>query len=90
MQWAYPNGWAPLHFLIILGLRRYGYEGDAQRIAEKWLKTNLDWFTNHGVFLEKYNVVDPTKPPSKGLYSTPAGFGWSNAIFEWICEEFVE
>lgn len=86
-QWAYPNGWAPLHFMTVRGLQRYGYHEEAHRIATKWLKTNLDWFNKHGVFLEKYNVVTPGKPPRKGLYPSQTGFGWTNSIFELFCEE---
>ena len=89
-QWAYPNGWAPLHFLVVMGLRRYGYHDDAKRIVHKWLNTNLDWFNKHGLFLEKYNVVSPDKPPVKGVYPTQIGFGWTNAIFERFCQEFVD
>ena len=89
-QWAYPNGWAPLHFLVIKGLLRYGYKKDAQRIAMKWLKTNLVWFEENGVFLEKYNVVSPDKPPLKGVYPSQTGFGWTNAIFEQLCHEFID
>ena len=89
-QWAYPNGWAPLHFLIVKGLQRYGYQEDARRIAMKWLKTNLDWFNTHGVFLEKYNVVTPDKPPAKGLYPSQTGFGWTNSVFEAFCKEFID
>jgi alpha,alpha-trehalase len=89
-QWAYPNGWAPLHFLVIKGLERYGYHREARRIAIKWLKTNLAWFNEHGVFLEKYNVVDPKKPPLKGVYPSQTGFGWTNAIFERLCQEYVD
>jgi len=88
-QWAYPNGWAPLHFLVVKGLQRYGYHDDAHRIAIKWLKTNLDWFNHHGVFLEKYNVVQPDKPPVKGVYPSQTGFGWTNAVFERFCQEFI-
>ncbi|HTE22023.1 MAG TPA: trehalase family glycosidase [Candidatus Limnocylindria bacterium] len=88
-QWAYPNGWAPLHYIVIKGLQRYGYDEDARRIALKWLKTNLDWFNKHGVFLEKYNVVSPGKPPAKGVYPSQTGFGWTNAVFERLCQEFV-
>jgi alpha,alpha-trehalase len=90
LQWAYPNGWAPLHFIVVEGLKRYGYHEDAERIARKWLKTNLDWFTQHGEFLEKYNVVSPSKPPTDGLYPTHTGFGWTNAIFERFCQEFID
>ena len=27
LQWAYPNGWAPLHFIVVQALERYGYHG---------------------------------------------------------------
>jgi alpha,alpha-trehalase len=90
VQWAYPNGWAPLHFIVVQALRRYGYHDDARRIAQKWLKNNLDWFTNHHVFLEKYNVVSPEKPPQKGVYPGQTGFGWTNAVFERFCQDFVD
>lgn len=89
-QWAYPNGWAPLHFLIIKALERYGYHNDAKRIAMKWLKTNLSWFNEHGVFLEKYNVVSPEKPPVKGVYPSQTGFGWTNSIFEKLCQDYID
>lgn len=89
-QWAYPNGWAPLHFLVVKGLQRYGYDEDARRIATKWLQTNLSWFNKEGVFLEKYNVVNPEKPPVKGVYPSQTGFGWTNAIFERFCQEFID
>jgi alpha,alpha-trehalase len=89
-QWAYPNGWAPLHFLIVKGLLAYGYRDDARRIAMKWLKTNLSWFNDHGVFLEKYNVVTPEKPPARGVYPSQTGFGWTNGVFEYFCREFID
>ncbi len=89
-QWAYPNGWAPLHYVVIQALQRYGYHEDARRIAMKWLKTNLNWFKENHVFLEKYNVVAPEKPPLKGLYPSQIGFGWTNAVFERLCQDFVD
>lgn len=89
-QWAHPNGWAPLQFLVVKGLQRYGYRKDARRIGMKWLKGNLDWFNEHGVFLEKYNVVAPEKPPVKGVYPSQTGFGWTNAVFERFCQEFID
>ncbi len=88
-QWAYPNGWAPLHYLVIVGLENYGYHDDARRIAMKWLKTNLDWFNKHGVFLEKYNVVNPKNPPEKGLYPSQTGFGWTNSVFTYLVNKYL-
>jgi len=89
-QWAHPNGWAPLHFLVIQGLERYGYHEEAKRITLKWVKTNLDWFNEHGVFIEKYNVVTPDKPPAKGVYPSQMGFGWTNAVFEYLCNQYID
>lgn len=90
VQWAYPNGWAPLHFIVVKGLQKYGYEEEARRIAMKWLRTNLNWYNKHGVFLEKYNVVQPNKPPAKGVYPSQTGFGWTNSVFERFCQEFID
>ncbi len=89
-QWAYPNGWAPLHFIVIKGLERYGYEFEARRIGMKWLRTNLNWFEKNNVFLEKYNVAAPEKPPIKGVYPSQTGFGWTNSIFEWLCRKYID
>lgn len=88
-QWAYPNGWAPLHYLVIEGLERYGYHAEAERVARKWLATNLHWFERHGVFLEKYNVVDPSKRPLEGVYPSQEGFGWTNGVFVYLAERYA-
>jgi alpha,alpha-trehalase len=79
-----------LHLLVTRGLERYGFHEDAHRIAMKWLKTNLNWFVLHGIFLEKYNVVSPDKPPAKGVYPSQTGFGWSNAVFERLCQDYID
>ena len=89
-QWAYPNGWAPLHFIVVRALERYGYHADAQRIVMKWLGCNLAWFNAHGIFLEKYNVVNPEKPPMKGVYPAQIGFGWTNSVFERFCQDYID
>ncbi len=90
VQWAYPNGWAPTHFIVVEALKRYGYNKDAERIARKWLKTNLNWFNEHNEFMEKYNVVSPDKPPAEGVYPTHTGFGWTNSVFERFCQDYID
>jgi alpha,alpha-trehalase len=90
VQWAFPNGWAPLQYIVVEGLLKYGYHEDAKRIALKWVKNNLDWFNANHVFLEKYNVVSPEKPPQKGVYPSQTGFGWTNAVFERFCQQFID
>ncbi len=89
-QWAFPNGWPPLHFIVLEGLENYGYHDEAKRLARKWIKTNLYWFERDGVFLEKYNVVKPHKHPVEGVYPSQTGFGWTNAIFKYLCEKYLD
>lgn len=89
-QWAAPNGWAPLQFMTVKGLERYGYHDEASRIVQRWLKTNLNWYNRHGVFLEKYNVLNPAKSPLEGVYPSQTGFGWTNAIFERFCQDYID
>lgn len=89
-QWSFPNGWAPLHLIVVYGLDAYGYNVEAQRIVRKWLRTNLDQFNKHGLFFEKYNVVRPDKPPKEGVYPSQSGFGWTNAIFYRLCTDFLQ
>lgn len=89
MQWDYPNGWAPLQWMVIKGLQNYGYFHEAERIAQKWLASNLIYFKKHGVFIEKYNVVNPEKEPKDGVYPTQIGFGWTDSVFTLLYKEFV-
>jgi alpha,alpha-trehalase len=88
VQWAYPNGWAPLQYIVVEGLKKYGYHKEAERIAAAWVKTNVSWFERHGVFLEKYNVVNPKKHPVEGVYPSQTGFGWTNAVLLRFVEDF--
>jgi alpha,alpha-trehalase len=80
-QWAYPNGWAPLHWIVIEGLQKYGFTSEANAIVRKWLETNLRYYERHGVFREAYNVVDHDKEPKAGVYPPQLGFGWTNGVF---------
>lgn len=80
-QWLFPNGWAPLHWLVIQGCLEYGYETEALRLTRRWLHTNLRSFNRHGRLYEKYNVVDLDQPPKDGVYPNQTGFGWTNAVF---------
>lgn len=88
-QWAYPNGWAPLHYFVCEGLERYGYTDVAKDIAMRWLKTNTDWFVAHQEFLEKYNVVQTQHWPTDGVYPTQSGFAWTNAIYSHMATRYL-
>ncbi|KAF2084340.1 glycoside hydrolase family 37 protein [Saccharata proteae CBS 121410] len=91
-QWDYPFGWAPQQMLAWVGLQRYGYEADAQRLAYKWCYMVTKAFVDfNGVVVEKYDVTRPIDPHKveaeygnqgsdfKGV--PKEGFGWVNASY---------
>jgi alpha,alpha-trehalase len=88
-QWAYPNGWAPLHWLVVNGLDSYGYKDEAKSLARTWLSNNLEHFEQNGVFREAYNVVNPEMPPKPGVYPPQLGFGWTNGVFIDLARKFL-
>ena len=80
-QWAYPNGWAPLQWIVVDGLMRYGFLDDARRIMQKWCANCATVFKHTGEMWEKYNVIEIDTIPEEGLYGSVSGFGWSNSVF---------
>jgi alpha,alpha-trehalase len=80
-QWAYPNGWAPLQWVVVQGLERSGFHEDARRLRERWCANCARIFAVTGTMWEKYNVVDVSTQPESGLYGSLAGFGWTNGVF---------
>jgi len=78
-QWDWPNGWAPLHWIAIQGLRRYGHEKLANEIKKRWLNTVQARFDKTGKFYEKYNVIDDALAGG-GEYVGQEGFGWTNGV----------
>lgn len=79
-QWDAPNGWAPLQWMSILGLERYGHHSLAKKIAERWIQLNKDVFARTGKLMEKYNVVDTHLEAGGGEYEGQDGFGWTNGV----------
>lgn len=84
-QWDAPYGWAPLQLLACEGLRRYGYNEEADRISAAFLSTVLKEFMEHGVVVEKYDVERRESDTAGGVrfgydYNV-VGFGWTNAAF---------
>jgi len=79
-QWDYPNGWPPLHWITVMGLKRYGYFEEAARIALKWLRLCADVFARTGSMWEKYNVVE-CSPDAVSIYPNQKGFGWTNGVY---------
>ena len=82
-QWAYPNGWAPLHWLVDAGLERYGYANEARAVRVAWLETVANEFERTGALWEKYNVTAARDHAvEEGVYGQVSGFGWTNAVFK--------
>lgn len=79
-QWDAPNGWAPLHWMSIIGLENYQQNELATEIAKRWIKLNTDVFKRTGKLMEKYNVVDTHLEAGGGEYSGQDGFGWTNGV----------
>ncbi|CAM4202522.1 trehalase family glycosidase [Pseudoalteromonas byunsanensis] len=79
-QWDSPNGWAPLHWFAIKGLRDYGQFELAQDIAMRWLNMVKQDFATRHCLLEKYNVCEPKKTAGGGEYQVQQGFGWTNGV----------
>jgi alpha,alpha-trehalase len=78
-QWDAPNGWAPLQWIAIDGLRRHGQPELAAQIAAAWVKENARVYCNTGKLVEKYNVRDAGQGAG-GEYPVQDGFGWTNAV----------
>ncbi len=87
-QWDAPNGWAPLHWVAIQGLRNYGYNELAAEIKRRWITTNVNIYSRHGKLIEKYNVVDPGNAAGGGgEYPLQDGFGWTNGVLLALLKE---
>ncbi len=83
-QWDAPFGWAPLQMIAVEGLRRYGYDAAADRLSAKFVDLVSKEFDEHGVILEKYDLVQRESDVAAGIeygYSENViGFGWTNAV----------
>lgn len=90
-QWDAPFGWAPLQWIAIEGLRRYGFTSPADRLSENFLSMVVDEFSRIGTLEEKYDVVrrraDVSRSLRFGYRTNEAGFGWTNAVFTALHDE---
>jgi len=78
-QWDAPNGWAPLQWIAVAGLRRYGETALADTITERWLAMVERQYHATGQLFEKYQV-ETGEAGGGGEYPVATGFGWTNGI----------
>jgi alpha,alpha-trehalase len=83
-QWDSPFMWAPLVYFTVEGLRNYGFNDEAKRIAGKFTATTKRVYERTGANFEKYNadtgdchvdgIIDV------GYSENVVGFGWTNGV----------
>ncbi|RBP17727.1 alpha,alpha-trehalase [Roseiarcus fermentans] len=93
-QWDRPNGWAPIQYLAVEGLRVYGEPDLAREIARRWIATNVASYAALGVLAEKYDV---DRPPAAGAavgrggeYGLQVGFGWTNGVLAALMADYPD
>ena len=84
-QWDGPNGWPPLEWLTIEGVRRYRRADLAATAATRWLNLIQRTYRSTGRMMEKYDVVNVNRKAGGGEYPTQDGFGWTNGVALALC-----
>jgi alpha,alpha-trehalase len=90
-QWDRPNGWAPLQWMAVEGLRRYGRHATAETIRTRWLETVQTVYAREHRLVEKYALrpspQDAASGGGGGEYPLQDGFGWTNGVVRrWLAE----
>jgi len=82
-QWDFPYAWAPTQLVAIEGMRKYGFNADADRISYNFLSMIAANFRHDGTIREKYNAVTRSSETAvkAGYNINVVGFGWTNAVF---------
>jgi alpha,alpha-trehalase len=78
-QWDAPNGWAPLQWIAVAGLERYGETALAREIGTRFLASVEELYAAEGKLVEKYDV-EAGGTAGGGEYPNQDGFGWTNAV----------
>jgi alpha,alpha-trehalase len=78
-QWDAPNGWAPLQWMAVGGLRHY-HDDLAATISCRWIVNVNAVYKRSGKLVEKYDVVTLNRSGGGGEYKLQDGFGWTNGV----------
>lgn len=79
-QWDEPNGWAPLQWVAVEGLDRYGQSALAQQIGSRFLQQVQDLYGKQNKLVEKYDLSGQGDGGGGGEYELQDGFGWTNGV----------
>lgn len=90
-QWDAPYGWAPHHYFAISGLMKNGFKEDAQRVAQKWVRSVDRIYQETGKVIEKIDAVRGGVPHEAGdKYPTQDGFLWTNGVYMWSLTDILQ
>ena len=78
-QWDQPNGWAPLQWIAVFGLKNYNEAQLAEAIAKRWSCEIINVYQRSRVVVEKYNLMSG-RAGGGGEYAVQVGFGWTNGV----------
>ncbi|KAF9048571.1 alpha,alpha-trehalase-neutral trehalase [Panaeolus papilionaceus] len=90
-QWDYPYAWPPHQIMTWVGLERYGYLDEAQRLAYRFLYMMTTAFVDfNGVVPEKFDAVKlshlvDAEYGNQGIdfkMVPREGFGWMNSAYQ--------
>jgi alpha,alpha-trehalase len=79
-QWDAPNGWPPLQWIGVSGLRHYKLMAIAETIACRWMLGVNRVYGESGKLVEKYDVISTGRAGGGGEYPLQDGFGWTNGV----------
>jgi len=89
-QWDRPNGWAPLQWMAINGLRNYAHYELADEIANRWLSIVSELYQRDSKLVEKYILRPTGEHACGGEYPLQDGFGWTNGVTYQLLKENPE
>ncbi|MGH9644196.1 MAG: trehalase family glycosidase, partial [Terriglobales bacterium] len=91
-QWDSPYAWAPNQLLADEGMRRYGFNSDADRVSLKFLSMVMKNFHRDGTIREKYDAVKRSSETqvTAGYHMNIVGFGWTNGVFLALLHELPQ
>ena len=79
-QWAAPNVWPCIQWMVIGALNKYGYFSDAARLAQKYVELVENVEKTTGQLWEKYNA-DTGSTDVAAEYKMPPMMGWTAGVY---------
>lgn len=87
-QWAAPNVWPCLQWIVYKALKNYGYNTDAYRVAKKYIAMVEEVEAKTGQLWEKYNA-NTGGCEAVCEYKTPPMLGWTAGVYLKLIDEIM-